>query len=747
MGKGPLLTAVSLSVLAALVTVDAQVAARRLTIADIYDPTRRINFSGTPETNISWLDAATYLSRRRGTNGGEWIKVDAVSGSASSLFDASAMETALASLPGVTRTEASEVSRSDDLILNPARTGALVTIADDLYFYGFASKKADRLTTGPGEEEIATFSPDGRMVAFVRGNNLHVVDVAAQRERAITTDGNHERLNGKLDWLYQEEIYGRGNFRGYWWSPDSTRLAFLQLDERPVPEYTVVDHIPYRPALEVTDYPKAGDPNPIVKLGLARIAGGGPSWVDLGSYSTIEFLIVNVGWSPDSQHVVHQVQDREQTWLDLNLAEVSSGRTRRLIRETTSAWVNENGNPVWLKDGSFLWLSERSGFKHVYRYSAAGEMIAQLTNGRWEVRTLYGVDETTSAVYFTSPERSSITTDIYRINLDGTGMTRLSQRAGTNRAIFNPGFTQYVGIWSNVTTPTQVRLHRADGSDVRVIDANAVSALSEFRPTTPEFVQVKTRDGFVMDGVLIKPPDFNPSHRYPVYQFTYAGPGAAQVRDQWGSTDYMFHQMLAQHGVVVWILDNRSASGKGAESQWPVYGRLGELELQDLEDGVTWLKQQTWVDPSRLVLSGWSYGGFMTAYALTHSTSWSAGIVGAPVTDWRDYDTVYTERLMKMPQNNADGYRRTAPRFAADRLNSQMLLIHGTMDDNVHMQNSIQFAYELQRAGRPFEMMVYPRQRHGFSDARLVAHLRQTMFDFVMRVIRPPAAASPSSRE
>ena len=250
-----------------------------------------------------------------------------------------------------------------------------------------------------------------------------------------------------------------------------------------------------------------------------------------------------------------------------------------------------------------------------------------------------------------------------------------------------------------------------------------------------------------MDGMLIKPPDFNPSRRYPVYQFTYAGPGAAQVRDQWGGPDYMFHQMLAQHGIVCWMLDNRSASGKGAESQWPVYGRLGEIELQDLEDGVTWLKQQPWVDPSRLVLSGWSYGGFMTAYALTHSTSWSAGIVGAPVTDWRDYDSIYTERLMKLPQHNADGYRRTAPRFAADRLSARMLLIHGTMDDNVHMQNSVQFAYELQKAGKPFEMMVYAKQRHGFSDQRLIAHLHQTMFDFVMRVIEPTGPAPRSSRE
>jgi dipeptidyl-peptidase-4 len=585
------------------------------------------------------------------------------------------------------------------------------------------------------------------MVAFVRENDLHVVEVASHREQALTTDGNRELLNGKLDWLYQEEIYGRGQFRGYWWSPDSSRLAFLQLDERPVPEYTVVDHIPYRPALEVTDYPKAGDPNPTVKLGIARVAGGDPSWVDLSSYSATEFLIVNVGWTPDSQQVVHQVQNREQTWLDLNLASVSTGQARRVLRETTSAWVNETGNPVWLKDGSFLWFSERSGFKHLYRYNTSGEMVRQITSGRWEVRTLFGVDENAGVVYFSSPERSSIATDIYRIRLDGTAMTRLSQRDGTNRAIFNSDSTLFVGIWSNASTPTQVRLHRADGTEVRVIDANAVPALAEFRPSPPEFVQVKARDGFVMDGMLIKPPDFSPSRRYPIYQFTYAGPGAAQVRDQWGGSDYMFHQMLAQQGIVVWILDNRSASGKGAESQWPVWGRLGELELQDLEDGIAWLKQQSWVDPSRIILSGWSYGGFMTAYALTHSNSWSAGIVGAPVTDWLDYDTVYTERLMKMPQHNADGYRRTAPRFAADRLNARMLLIHGTMDDNVHMQNSVQFAYELQKAGKPFEMMVYAKSRHGFADPRLIAHLHQTMFDFVMRSIEPAGPATRSSRE
>ena len=328
-----------------------------------------------------------------------------------------------------------------------------MTIADDLFFYDVPTAKASRLTTASGLEEEATFSPDGQFVAFVRANNLYAVDVATQKERALTSDGGREILNGKLDWLYQEEIYGRDRFRAYWWSPDSARVAFLQLDERPVPEYTVVDHIPYRPSLEVTDYPKAGDPNPAVKLGVAKVGGGAPVWIDLAAYSSADPLIVNVDWTPDARHVVNQIQDREQTWLDLNLADADTGRVRTLLRETTKAWVNENGNPVWLNDGSFLWFSERSGFKHLYRVGADGAVRNQVTSGRWDVRTLYGVDQAGGLVYFSASERSPLGTDIYRIRLDGSGLTRLSQVDGTHRAIFNPAFTLFADMWSNVTTP------------------------------------------------------------------------------------------------------------------------------------------------------------------------------------------------------------------------------------------------------------------------------------------------------
>jgi dipeptidyl-peptidase-4 len=711
-------------------------APRALTLETIYEPASRVNFTGVPMPQVAWLDDQTYVQTRRSAQGTEWLKVDAPSGRSSPLFNADRMEAAIAGLPNAGRAEARLLARGSDLDLNPSGTAALLDIADDLFLFDFATNALARLTNTPGEEEDPGFSPDGRQVAFVRGNNLFVVDVSSHREQAITTDGDAQTLNGRLDWLYQEEIYGRGHFRAFWWSPDSQRLAFLRLDERPVPEYTVVDDLPYRQSIEVTDYPKAGDPNPLVTLGVARASDGRTHWVSLDAYKESDTLIVNVGWTPDSRSVVHQVQNREQTWLDLNLADPATGATRRLLRETTPAWVNENGNPVWLRDGSFLWFSEATGFKRLYHVTADGRERRPVTEGRWDVRQLHGIDQSANWIYFSAGARDHLNTEVFRVRLDGGELTRVSQTDGTHAATFSPGFSYYVDERSTLTTPPQMRLHDKSGREMRVLEANEVRALASYRLSAPELVQVKARDGFVMDAMLIKPPDFDPSKRYPVYQFTYSGPGTAQVRNDWGGTQYIFHQLLAQQGVLVWMLDNRSAGGRGGvAAQWPVYGRLGEMELRDLEDGVSWLKQQPYVDGAHIVMSGWSYGGFMTTYALTHSTSWSAGIAGGPVTDWRDYDTIYTERYMKLPANNADGYRKTAPRFAAAQLHGRLLLLHGTMDDNVHVQNTLQFAYELERAGKPFEMMLYPRSRHGITDPLLNLHLRRLMLDFITRAV------------
>ena len=592
----------------------------------------------------------------------------------------------------------------------------------------------------PGKEEEPAWSPDSRRVAFVRGNDLYVVEVGAGREERLTRDGSADILNGKLDWVYQEEIYGRGLFKAHWWSEDSSSLAFLRLDETGVPRHTLVDEIEEPAEVEVTPYPRPGERNASVRLGIVRLGGEGTRWVDLAPYAAAEPLVVDVAWTPRGE-VAWQVQDREQTWLDLNLAD-ASGRSRRVMRETTRAWVESHGSPVWLKDGTFLWLSERDGWKHVYRLDAQGNVVRRLTSGEWEARTLHGVDERGGWAYFSGTERSPIGGDVYRVRLDGSRLTRLSAREGTHVAAFPASMTRYADIWSDLWTPPQVRLHAADGTEALVIDASPVAALAEYRLQRPELVQVPTRDGFVMEAMLIKPPGFDPSRRYPVLQSTYAGPHAQRVRNAWGETSHLFLQLIAQKGVLVWVCDNRSASGKGAVSAWSAWKRLGVTELADIEDGLAWLRRQPFVDPARIGIEGWSYGGFMTSYALTHSTSFAMGIAGGPVTDWRLYDSVYTERFMGTPANNAAGYAETAPQQAAASLHGRLLLVHGAIDDNVHPQNTARFAHALQKAGKPFRMMIYPKQRHGVVDPAQLRHLRGLMLDFIEETLlgrKPPA--------
>lgn len=736
-----------------LIATSLHAATRKLTIDDIYDPKKKISFSGAPQSGFVWVDDTHFFWPRTNAAGDvvAEVLVDASSGKEIAMFDIDNLQAQALKIKGVTEEDAKKVARPRSPRFNPKKDSILLTIANDLYVYSIPDKRLTRLTSADGEEEEASFSPDGASVAFVRGNNLYVVDAAGQKEQKLTTSGGEQMLNGKLDWLYQEEIYGRGIFKAYWWSPDSKSIACLQLDENPVKEFTVVDHIPYRQTVENTDYPKAGDANPKVKLlvvGVAAAAPGRPEAgetptatlvtkeIDLTAYRDADPLVVEVGWSPDSHNVVFQVQDREQTWLDLVRGDAASGTTSRILREKTQAWVEPSPNPQWLADGSFLWLSERNGYRHLYRISRDGARQSQLTRGEWEVRTLHGVDEKRGFIYFSGTEKSPIEQHVYRMKLDGSSQTRLSEAAGSHNASFNPKMALYIDNWSDVTTPARVSLYSAAGKLVRMIDENRVPELDEFALSKPEFLQVKTRDGVAMEAILIKPPEFDPSKKYPVYEHTYSGPHAPQVRNGWGGPGYLYHQLLAQNGIVVWICDNRTASGKGAISAWPLYKNFGELELRDLEDGLAWLKQQPWIDGSRVLLNGWSFGGFMTSYALTHSKSWSAGIAGGSVTDWRDYDSVYTERYMLTPEHNKEGYEKSGPRFKAADLHGNLLLIHGTMDDNVHMQNTIQFVYELEKAGKQFELMLYPKSRHGVTEPLLVKQMRQMMLDFVLRHLK-----------
>jgi dipeptidyl-peptidase-4 len=723
---------------------DAQTAgaSKPLTLDFLYDPASKRDFAGTAPRGMTWLDEGRLQWARTDPTSRltEHFVIDADTGATRRLFDPAALEAALARVAGVTADKARRLAHEKKYVLDKDARLLVLEAGGDLHLFDLAGARLTRLTTAAGKEEEPAWSPDARRIAFVRDHDLYVIEVATGREQRLTSDGSADILNGKMDWVYQEEIYGRGIFKAHWWSPDSSSLAYLQLDERGVPRFTLVDEIEEPLGVEVAPYPRPGEPNPKVRLGIVRVGGGATRWVDLAPYAAAEPLVVDVAWTPKGE-VAYQVQDREQTWLDLNLAD-GAGRSRKVLRETTRAWVESHASPSWLKDGTFLWLSERDGWKHVYHVGGDGRVIRQVTRGEWEARTLHGADERAGWVYFSGTERSHIGGDVYRVQLDGSRLTRLSERAGTHVAVFPLSMARYADAWSDLTTPPQVRIHAADGTEALVIDAAPLAALADYRLQRPELVQVKTRDGFVMEAMLIKPPGFDPSHRYPVLQSTYAGPHAPRVKNAWGDTAYLFLQLIAQQGVLVWVCDNRTASGKGAVSAWHGYKRMGVTELEDIEDGLAWLRSQSFVDPTRIGIEGWSYGGFMVSYALTHSTSFAMGIAGGPVTDWRLYDSVYTERYMGLPARNEAGYADTAPRRAAASLHGRLLLVHGAIDDNVHPQNTLRFAHELQQAGKPFRMMLYPKARHGVTDAAQLRHLRGLMLDYIEETLLRPKPPS-----
>ena len=494
-------------------------------------------------------------------------------------------------------------------------------------------------------------------MAYVRDRNLFVVDLKTKTERTLTNEKNSNVSNGKADWVYFEEIFNR-HWRAYWWSPDSKRIAFLRFDDAPVPRFTVIDQIPLKRTVEVTPYPKAGDPNPLVKLGIVSVGGGPVHWVELANYPQETSLIPFAGWMPDGKTLYFYVQDRAQTWLDLCTVS-SDGRVARLFRETTNTWVNDPGPATFLKDGSFLLPSERTGWRHIYHFSKDGKDARAVTSGPWEVRSLHRVDEDGGWIYFSGMRDSPIASNLYRVKITGSEPERLTAGPGENHVDVSPKSNLFIDSNSTLTRPTQVRLYRADGSLSRTLDTNPVYSIDEYVHSTPELVQIKAPDGFLLEATVLKPPDFDPKHRYPVWFMTYGGPHAPTVSDSW-SRSWAHDQFLVQIGFVVFRCDPRSASGKGACSAWTAYRQFGVQELKDIETAIAWLSAFPYIDASRIGMSGHSYGGFMTAFAMTHSKLFAAGISGAPVTDWHDYDSIYTERYMNTPEQNPDGYEKTS---------------------------------------------------------------------------------------
>ena len=703
-----------------------------LTLEALQGPSR-VDFAGRPRQGQRWLDGTQFLEAREG----RWFRVDARSGAAVELWSDHKLLESLRGVGGLDESQRAKLAKPMPERMDGARARQWFAHLDDVWVASLDGSPAVRISETPTipEQEI-DFSPDGAHLAFVAANDLWIGDALGGGARRVTSDGDENVLNGVLDWIYQEELYGRGNFRGWWWSPDSRAIAYLRLDQSRVPRWTLVDDAAEPHIVETSPYPRAGDPNPVASLRTHRLdQPEAVGIVDLSAWKDAEPLVVDVSWSPDNR-LVWQVQDREQRWLELWSSSKDGGDSRRLLREEGAAWVERVDDSVrWLADGTYLWSSERDGWRHLYHYEG-DQLLRQVTKGEWEARTLHGVDETRREAWISGTCRSHIGSDLVIVPLDGGEPRVVTSGKATHAVAPSKDWSLYVDSWSDISTPTKVALRDRDGALVRMIDDNPVKALDEWLWSPPRLVQVPNRGGFVMEGSLVLPPDFDPSKEHPVLLMVYGGPHAPTVRNAWGGSRMMFQQLLAQQGVVVFAIDNQSASGKGHVSTRVCYQQFGKRELSDYEDALDWLVARGGIDESRIGISGWSFGGFMASYALTHSKRFALGIAGGSVTDWRDYDSIYTERYMRTPANNPQGYATTSVVQAAPALSGRLALVHGAIDDNVHPANAMKLALALQRAGKQFDLMLYPRQRHGVVEPALAQHWQRLQLELVRRHLR-----------
>ena len=598
------------------------------------------------------------------------------------------------------------------------------------YVYDLATRRLTPVSRAPGWQMFAKFSPDGRMVGFVRDHDLFVTDLTTGVERRLTTDGSETIINGTTDWVYEEELDLADAWR---WSPDGKRIAYWRFDQSPVRPFTLVDELGQYSVPVQIRYPKAGTANSTVRVGVLDLASGATTWLDVGGDPDV--YIARMEWAASPRELIVQRLNRLQNRLDVLLADATTGRTRVLFTESDSAWVDVDDDLRFVGDGArFLWTSPRDGFNHVYLYNRDGTLARQVTRGDWEVSALYGADDR-GWLYFAGTAEGPRERHVYRVRFDGSRMERLTREPGTHAADFSPDMRWFVGTHSRVGSPPVYRLYESGGRALRVLEDNAAvrDALARQRLGSVEFLQVPAADGVTrLNAWMMKPPDFDASRKYPVLMYVYGGPGSQTVTDAWGGKRWLWHQLLAQNGYVVVSVDNRGTGGRGEAFRQAVYLNLGRLESDDQIAAARHFASLPYVDPQRIGIWGWSYGGFMTALTAARGGElFRAGISVAPVTHWRLYDTIYTERYMRTPQLNPTGYRENSPMEHARGLTAHLLLIHGTGDDNVHAQNTTQLAETLLQLNRQFDLMLYPNRTHSIGDSEAQVHLFTLMTEWL----------------
>jgi len=612
----------------------------------------------------------------------------------------------------------------------PDGTALLFQGPNALVWFELKEKAPRTLVSGTANLADPKISPDGKFISFVRDHNLWLVNVADGKEHPVTRDGVEEIRKGELDWVYPEELDIK---TAYWWAPDSSAIAYLEMDERKVAQYPLVDFASFDGKAEMERYPPAGGANPVVHVFVTPVSGGQAKQMDTGSET--DQYVPRVNWLPDSKHVAIQRLNRAQTNLDLMIADASTGASRVALTEKDQYWINVSDDLRFLQDGQrFLWSSERSGFRHIYLYNPEGKQLAQLTKGDWEVSAIDAVDEKAGVIYFTATEKSPMERHVYRVGLDGSGFTRLTKDPGTHAANFAPSagsppgvnvvssasasVTAFIDTYSNTMNPPRQDLLRPDASRIAVLNENKVAELASYHLSPVEFLEVKTHDGMTLNAYMIKPPDFDPHRKYPVLVYTYGGPHVQVVMNEWERSTFLWHQLMAQKGYIIFALDNRGSAGRGHLFEEPIHYRLGAQELSDQRDGAAYLKSLPYVDANRMGIWGWSYGGHMTLHAMFEDwNDFKAGFAGGPVTDWHYYDSIYTERYVGLLPQNEDYYKASSPIDKVKQFRGKLLIAHGTGDDNVHFANTLALINELIENGKYVEVMPFPGRGHGVSDA------------------------------
>lgn len=622
------------------------------------------------------------------------------------------------------------LSQDEEKVLIPTDTERIYrwSSKSNYYIWDIRKKELSELSVN-GKQRLADFSPDGTKVAFVRENNLYLKDLASGAEKQLTEDGlDGHIINGTTDWVYEEEF---GFTKGFFWSPDGKKIAYYRFDESEVVEYDLQMWGDLYPSTYKYKYPKAGEDNSLVTIHVYDLEKEESTAVDIGSET--DQYIPRIKWTKNPDLLSIQRMNRLQNKLEILLADTQTAKSKVIYEENNKYYIDITDHLTFIDDDHFLMSSEADGYFHIYYYDFEGNLIKQLTSGNWDITDIAGYDAKRKLVFFEAAQSSPLNREVLSVNLKGD-IKLLSSRTGTNHARFSSNFDYFINTYSDANTPSYITLNRYNGKEVRVIKDNQalIDKVKEYGYTNREFFTIPVEDGIELNAWKILPKDFDPSRKYPVLMYVYGGPGSQTVSNSWGGGQ-LWYQMLAQQGIVCISVDNRGTGYRGEEFKKMTYLQLGKYETIDQIAAAKYMASLPWVDEDRIGIFGWSYGGFMATLCLTKGADiFDVGIAVAPVTNWKYYDNIYTERFMRTPQENPEGYEDNSPINFTDQLQGKYMLVHGTADDNVHVQNAIDLITALVNSDKDFDLMLYPNKNHGIYGGNTRYHLYQRLTNFLL---------------